>query len=80
MNSSMKTIRVISRVDKDGLVKVHLPEHHNEEVEILLTYKPVQTAKKREWSQRFLDIQGAWQGEPLERDSQGIQPKRDPIV
>ncbi len=58
----MKTICVVSRADKDGLVQIHLPEHRDEEVEILLTYKPMQTTEKRKWFQRFLDIQGAWQG------------------
>lgn len=76
----MTTIRVISHVDSNGLVQIQLPEHHNEKVEILLTYKPVQAAKKRQWSQRFLDIQGAWQGQPLKRGSQGIQSERDPLV
>lgn len=76
----MKKIRVISRADKDGLVQVHLPEHHGEEVEILLTYKPVHTAEKRQWSQNFLNIQGAWQGELLKREPQGSQSERDPLA
>ncbi|MGB3767687.1 MAG: hypothetical protein WA947_14120 [Phormidesmis sp.] len=76
----MKPIRVTSRVGAAGLVQIHLPEHHDEEVEILLTYKPLQTVKKRQWSQRFLDLYGAWQGEPLVRGEQGTQPERDLLL
>lgn len=75
----MKTIRVTSHVDEDGIVQIHLPEHHNEEVEIILTYKSRQTTQKRQWSQQFLDLYGAWQGEPLKRGSQGTQPEREPL-
>lgn len=76
----MKTIRLTSHVDADGLVQFHLPEHHDEEVEITLTYKPVHTVQKQQWSQRFLDLYGAWKGEPLERGPQGTQPERDPLL
>ena len=76
----MKTVRVRSHVDSDGLVKIKLPEYHNEDVEILLVYQPVQAESKRQWSQKFIDIQGAWEGEPLERGSQGTQPERDPLI
>lgn len=76
----MKTIRVTSYVDTDGLVQIHLPEHHNEEVEILLVYQPVQAVHKRYWSQEFLDLFGAWEGAPLEREPQGNQPERDPLL
>ncbi len=76
----MKTIRVVSHVERDGLVKVHLPEHFGEEVEITLTYKPVQIEKKRQWSQKFIDLQGTWQGEPLERGEQGTYPERDSLL
>lgn len=36
--------------------------------------------QKRQWSQRFLDSFGSWQGEPLERAPQGEQPERDEFL
>ncbi|MFG6099174.1 hypothetical protein SPB21_28260 [Leptothoe sp. ISB3NOV94-8A] len=76
----MKTIRLRSHVNESGLLQVQLPDHHNEEVEILIVYQPVQATQKRQWSQKFLDLFGAWQGEPLVRAPQGNQPEREPLL
>ena len=75
----MKTIRARSHVDKDGRIQIQLPEYYDEDVEILLVYQPVQETPKRQWPQKFLDLYGAWEGEPLERGPQGILPERDPL-
>jgi hypothetical protein len=72
----MKTIRLRSYVDKDGSVKIQLPEHHNEEVELLVVYQSVEAGQKPQWSQKFLTLFGAWQGDPLERAPQETQPER----
>lgn len=72
----MKTIRLKTYVDSNGLLQIQLPEHHDQEVEILVVYQPVQTGQKRQWSQNFLALFGAWQGEPLERASQEIPSER----
>jgi hypothetical protein len=72
----MKTIRLRSYVDKDGSLQIQLPEHHDEEVELLVVYQSVQTGQKRQWSQKFLDLFGAWQGTPLQRAPQEPQSER----
>ena len=36
----MKTIRLQTRVDSNGLLQIQLPEHHDEEVELLVIYQP----------------------------------------
>lgn len=72
----MKTIRLRSRVDKDGSVQIQLPEHHEEEVELLVVYQSVKTGQKRQWSQSFLNLFGSWQGDSLERAPQETQPER----
>lgn len=76
----MKTIRIRSHVDSDGLIQIQLPEHHDEEVEILLVYQPIQSSQKRQWSQEFLDLFGAWEGAPLERERQETQAERDSLL
>ena len=76
----MKTIRVRSHVGKDGTIQLQLPDCHNEEVEVLVVYQPVQEQPKRQWSQPFLDLPGSWQGEPIERGSQDYQPEREPLL
>jgi hypothetical protein len=62
----MKTIRTRSRVDRNGLLQIQLPDHYDEEVEILIVYQPIQATQKRQWSQNFLDLFGNWKGEPLD--------------
>ena len=37
----MQTIRLKSQVGQDGLLQVKLPDHHGEELEILIVYQPV---------------------------------------
>jgi hypothetical protein len=70
----MKTIRLRSRINKEGFLRIQLPGHHDEDVELLVIYQPVQTGQQRQWSQRFLALSGAWQGEPLARAHQETQP------
>ncbi|MEM6452222.1 MAG: hypothetical protein AAF703_18155 [Cyanobacteria bacterium P01_D01_bin.105] len=72
----MKSIRLKTHVDSNGLLKIQLPEHHDEEVELLIVYQPAQQAQKRQWSQKFLSLFGAWQGEPLERPPQDSPSER----
>ena len=76
----MQTIHIKAYVDSNGILQIQLPDHPGEELEILLVYQPVQKTQKRQWSQRFLSTSGAWQGEPLERESQGEQPERDKLL
>ncbi len=76
----MKTIRIRSHVDSNGTIRIQLPEHHDEEIEILLVYQPVQTAQKRQWSQEFLNLFGAWEGAPLERERPETQTERDSLL
>ncbi len=76
----MKTIRLKAHVETDGSLQIQLPEHSNEEVELLVVYQPVRTVEKRQWSQKFLDLFGAWEGEPLERAPQEVQPNRDALL
>lgn len=73
----MKTIRLKAYVETDGSLQIQLPEHRNEEIELLVVYQPVRIVEKRQWSQQFLDLFGAWEGEPLERAPQEVQPERD---
>ncbi|MEL6385063.1 MAG: hypothetical protein AAFQ89_21885 [Cyanobacteria bacterium J06626_18] len=76
----MKTLRLTSRVSEDGLVQIRLPDHHNEDVEILVVYQTAQPRPKRQWSQAFLDLFGAWQGVPLARKEQELPQEREPLV
>ncbi|MEL7353048.1 MAG: hypothetical protein AAF171_07525 [Cyanobacteria bacterium P01_A01_bin.116] len=76
----MKTIRFTAHVETDGSLQIKLPEHRNEEVELLVVYQPIRIVAKRQWSQKFLDLFGAWEGEPLERAPQGILPERNELL
>jgi hypothetical protein len=76
----MQTIQMKAHVDDNGILQIQLPDHPGEELEILLVYQPVQKTRKRQWSQRFLNTFGAWQGEPLEREPQGEQPERNELL
>lgn len=76
----MKTVRLRSHVDRDGLLQIQLPEHHDEDVELLVVYQAVQPNQKRQWSQKFLELYGAWQGSSLERAPQEIQAERDEML
>lgn len=76
----MKTIHIRSHVDRDGLLQIQLPEHRDEEVELLIVYQSTQASQKRQWSQQFLNLFGAWQGEPLERAPQESQPERNLLL
>lgn len=79
----MQTIRLQSQVSQDGLLQVQLPDHHGEELEILIVYQPVtsdeSTPHKRQWSSTFLQAFGAWQGDPLTRAAQEEQAERLPF-
>lgn len=74
-----KTIRIRSHVDGDGWLQIQLPEYHDEEVELLIVYQPINLEPKHQWSQRFLDLFGSWEGEPLERAPQELQSERSPL-
>lgn len=76
----MQTLKITTRVNKDGTLQIQLPDHSGEALEILLVYQPAFSQPKRQWSQKFLKTFGAWQGEPLERASQGEQQKRDVLM
>ncbi|MGB3790142.1 MAG: hypothetical protein WA949_19190 [Phormidesmis sp.] len=67
-------------VETDGSLQIQLPEHHNEEVELLIVYQPTRPMAKRQRSQQFLDFFGAWEGEPLERAPQEVQPERSTLL
>jgi hypothetical protein len=79
-DTTMQTIQMTAHVDDKGMLQIQLPDYPGEELEILLVYQPIPKTQKRQWSQRFLRTFGAWQGEPLEREHQGEQPKRDELV
>ncbi len=73
----MQTLKATVQVSDQGIVQLSLPEHAGEELEVLLVYQPVAQESKRQWSEKFLQTFGAWQGEliraeqpePTERES-----------
>lgn len=80
----MQTIRLKSQVGQDGWLQVRLPDHHGEELEILIMYQPVSpnasAPQKRQWSSAFLQSFESWQGEPLTRAPQEGQAERLPFL
>ncbi|MGB2924785.1 MAG: hypothetical protein WBB82_05760 [Limnothrix sp.] len=71
----MQSIQLKTYVDEKGILRIQLPDHSGEELEILLVYQPVPKEKKRQWSPEFLAACGAWQGESLVREPQNKQTK-----
>lgn len=76
----MQTLKMTARVNKDGTLQIQLPDHSGEALDILLVYQPISNQPKRQWSQKFLQTFGAWQGESLERAPQGEQQERDVLM
>ena len=65
----MQSIQIIAHVNDQGVLQIPLPNHSGKELEILIVYQPISKSTKRQWSQQFLSTFGAWQGEPLIRES-----------
>lgn len=83
----MQTITLRAHVGKDGILHLDVPVAlQDADLEITLTIQPspptqVTTSEELGWSPGFFDRTfGAWQGEPLVRESQGEYPLRDELL
>ncbi|MDB9527279.1 hypothetical protein PN498_14865 [Oscillatoria sp. CS-180] len=75
----MRTLKIRSHVDQNGILQIQLPDYRDEDLEILVVYQPAEP-QKRQWSEGVLNAFGAWQGEPLVRAPQGDQAERDAFL
>lgn len=74
----MQSIKLRSRVDADGLLKLEVPvELANQELDLVLVYQAVNSVSEGNISEDlgypvdfFEKTAGAWQGEPLTRGEQ----------
>jgi hypothetical protein len=84
----MQSIKINSFIGLDGILHLNVPVGlTNQNVEIMLIYQPVEsdnnenkaaTLDELGWSPDFFEKTfGAWQGEPLVRESQGKPQERD---
>jgi hypothetical protein len=81
----MQSIRVRSRIGKDGIVQIQLPEvTEGTEVDIIVVYESASTAKdtrkmsgKRSYAQRAFRFYGCIQDETFVRHPQPEQPERE---
>ncbi|AFY37937.1 hypothetical protein Lepto7376_1601 [[Leptolyngbya] sp. PCC 7376] len=76
----MESLRLKTTVNNQGVLHIQLPEYSGEELELLLVYQPTSKLSKHQWSQRFLETSGAWQGEALHREAQEQQPPREKLL
>ena len=78
----MQSIKLQTHVGDDGLLQIKLPVGiKNQDLEIIVIYQPINQNPKRTWSPGFFERTfGAWQGEPLVRESQGELPEREPLL
>ena len=84
----MKSLHARARVDAHGTLTLTLPpDMASQEVELIVVFEPVTATKTdelptevAEWPPGFFEqTAGAWQGEPLTRESQGEYEERDPL-
>ena len=78
----MHSIKLQTHVGHDGLLQLKLPVGmNNQDLEVIVIYQPLNQTPKRAWSPGFFERTfGAWQGEPLVRESQGELPERDSLL
>ncbi len=78
----MQSIKLQTHVGNDGLLQLKLPVGmSNQDLEVIVIYQPINPILKRAWSPGFFESTfGAWQGEPLVRESQGELPEREPLL
>jgi hypothetical protein len=81
----MQSIKLNSHVGSDGILHLDVPvDIKNAELEVVITVKNInstqENARKSEWSPGFFEkTAGAWEGEPLERESQGEYENREEL-
>jgi len=75
----MHSIKLKTHIGHDGLLQIKLPVGIiNQDLEVIVIYQPINQTPTRAWSPKFFERTfGAWQGEPLVRESQGELPERD---
>lgn len=78
----MHSIKLKTHIGDDGLLQLKLPVGiSNQDLEVIVIYQPINKTPKRAWSPGFFERTfGAWQGEPLVRESQGELPERDCLL
>jgi hypothetical protein len=78
----MQSIKLQTHIGNDGLLQLKLPVGMtNQDLEVIVIYQPVNQNQKRAWSPGFFERTfGAWQGEPLVRESQGELPERESLL
>lgn len=74
----MQTIKLDTRVGRDGILKLELPlDVSDMDVEVLVV---VQRKEKRGWPPGYFErTAGSLADDPLQRPSQGDYEKRDPL-
>ncbi len=79
----MNSIQLKTRVGADGVLKLEVPVEVTEtDLDVLvvfqpLTQRPTAAPDKLGWPTGFFErVAGGWQGEPLERASQGVFENR----
>jgi len=81
----MQTIKLNFHVGNDGILHLNVPtDIKNAELEVVVTFRNIistsDNGKKLEWSPEFFDkTAGAWEGEPLKRESQGEYENREEL-
>lgn len=78
----MHSIKLQTHVGHDGLLQLKLPVGIiDQDLEVIVIYQPIKQTPKTAWSPGFFERTfGAWQGEPLVRESQGELRERDPLL
>lgn len=87
-NTSMQSIKINSYIGSDGMLHVDVPVGlTNQNVEVMVIYQPIDSHNNDNqakcvdelgWSPDFFEKTfGAWQGEPLVRESQGKPQERN---
>lgn len=74
----MKSIKLKSHVDGDGLLHIQLPDVHNTDVEVILVYQTV--IPKSSSVESLEHFYGCIQDETFIRQPQGEQPERESFV
>ncbi len=81
----MQTIKLKSHVGDDGILHLDVPtDIKNAELEVVVTFRNIisssENSKELEWTPGFFDkTAGAWEGEPLQRESQGEYENREEL-
>ena len=81
----MQTIKLKSHVGDDGILHLDVPKDiKNSELEVVVTFRNIistsENREKLEWSPGFFEkTAGAWEGEPLQRESQGEYENREEL-